>query len=74
MRQVTTKNVKTAWKRSESTLPLRAWARSYVGRAWLCSFTEKLAAKWGDKWINVLERNENSGELTPKCAKITGHN
>jgi hypothetical protein len=72
-KQVHIKNLKTAWKRSESPLTLRQWARSQAGIEWLSNFVDMLNKKYAKEWAKVLKHNNNSGEVTPKVALVTGN-
>jgi len=53
---INTQNLKTAWKRSESTESFRQWCKSRPAELWLDKFVKKLSKKYDRKFMETTTK------------------
>jgi hypothetical protein len=68
--RINTKNLKTAWKRSESKLTFREWCRQH-GSGYVWNLAGKLKEKYGKDWLEMEKQRETYRVVTNKAGKLT---
>jgi len=71
--RINTKNLKTAWKRSESKLSFRQWCKEEnCGMTTVWNLAGKLKEKYSEEWLKMEQLRPTFRVVTEKAGLLTG--